>query len=211
MLSKIKRILLLEKNKRKFKKMNKNNDCFLFNGPNDKKLCDKIHIGNYSYGPIFIKGYGDTDSNLIIGNFVSIAFGVKFFLGGEHNYKKISTFPFQTYFYHKKNDSISKGNIVVEDDVWIGEDSIILSGVRIGQGAVIGAGSVVVKDVPPYAIVGGVPAKIIKYRFSNDVIAELLKVDFKKLTKEKILKLEGFIEDNLTLNNLRKIIEEIEK
>ncbi|NLK24601.1 MAG: CatB-related O-acetyltransferase [Clostridiales bacterium] len=83
-------------------------------------------------------------------------------------------------------DAISKGDIIVRDDVWIGQRAIILSNVNIGQGAVIAAGSVVTKDVPPYAIVGGVPAKVIKYRFSPEMIKELLKIDYSKLTDEMI-------------------------
>ena len=80
----------------------------------------------------------------------------------------------------------SKGNIYVDDDVWIGYGAIILSGVHIGQGAVIAAGAVVTVDIPPYAIVGGVPAKVLKYRFESDMIEELLKIDYSKLDKEMI-------------------------
>ena len=74
------------------------------------------------------------------------------------------------------------------EDLRIGYGATIMSGVHIGQGAVVAAGAVVTKDVPPYAIVGGVPAKVIKYRFEPDLIEELLKVDYSKLTKEDIEK-----------------------
>lgn len=70
---------------------------------------------------------------------------------------------------------------MIKDDVWIGAQATIMSGVTIGQGAVIGAKALVTKDVPPYAIVGGVPAKVIKYRFEKEIIDELLKIDFSKL------------------------------
>ncbi len=80
----------------------------------------------------------------------------------------------------------TKGDIIVDDDVWIGYGATILSGVHIGQGAVVAAGAVVSKDVPPYAIVGGVPAKVIKYRFNQEMIHELLNVDYSKLTKKMV-------------------------
>ena len=83
-------------------------------------------------------------------------------------------------------EAISKGDIIVENDVWIGYRATILSGVNIGQGAIIAAGSVVTKDVPPYAIVGGVPAKVIKYRFPPEMIGELLKVDYSQLSEEMV-------------------------
>ena len=76
----------------------------------------------------------------------------------------------------------------MDDDVWIGENALILSGVHINQGAVIGAGAVVVNDVPPYAIVGGVPAKVIKYRFEKEIIEILLNIDFKRINKIEIEK-----------------------
>ena len=75
---------------------------------------------------------------------------------------------------------------MVEDEVWIGYGVTIMSGVKIGQGAIIAAGAVVTKDIPPYAIAGGVPAKVIKYRFSKDIVDELMKIDYSKLTKELI-------------------------
>lgn len=86
----------------------------------------------------------------------------------------------------KEGETQAKGNIIVNDDVWIGDSALILSGVEIGQGAVIAAGAVVTEDVPPYAVVGGVPAKIIKYRFRDDVIKELVKIDYAKVDRKFI-------------------------
>ena len=83
-------------------------------------------------------------------------------------------------------EGTSKGDIIVADDVWIGYRATILSGVHIGQGAVIAAGAVVTKDVPPYAIVGGVPARVIKYRFPEEMVGELMRIDYSKLTEEMV-------------------------
>ena len=83
-------------------------------------------------------------------------------------------------------EATSKGDIIIDDDVWIGYRSIILSGVHIGQGAVIAAGAVVTKDVPPYTIVGGVPAKVIKYRFTSEITDYLLTMDYSKLDQDMI-------------------------
>lgn len=152
-----------------------------------------IQIGNYTYGKINVVR-NDKMSNLRIGNFCSIADNVCFVMGAEHNLNTISTFPFKAKcLYKEENEAFSKGDIIIEDDVWIGYSAIIMSGVHIGQGAVIAAGAVVTKDVLPYAIVGGTPAKVIKYRFSNEMIKELLKVDFSKLTKEMVAEHEGLL------------------
>ena len=98
----------------------------------------------------------------------------------------ISTFPFRVHCLGHSVEAVSKGDIIVDDDVWIGYRSTVLSGVHIGQGAVIAAGSVVTSDVPPYAIVGGVPAKVIKYRFPQEIIDGLLQVDFSRLDDKLI-------------------------
>lgn len=144
-----------------------------------------VHIGNATYGQINVINHSD-DYKLYIGNFCSIAPEVLFVVCGEHATDKISTYPFAVRYGGRKYEAISKGDIVIKDDVWIGVRSTILSGVTIGQGAVIAAGSVVTKDVPPYAIVGGVPAKIIKMRFDNKRIDQLKNIDYSKLTKEII-------------------------
>lgn len=94
--------------------------------------------------------------NLQIGNFVSIAQEVIFLLDAEHYVKHLSTFPFKVkYLNNAKEEAFGKGDIIIDDDVWLGYRSTIMSGVHIGQGAVIAAGAIVTKDVPPFSIVGG--------------------------------------------------------
>jgi len=151
-----------------------------------------VEIGKKTYGPIDFFAEHSSSAMLKIGSYCSIAPGVFFLLGGEHDISVISSYPFKVMLYGEKKESLSKGDIVVGDDVWIGRDSKILSGVRIGQGAVIAAGSVVTKDVKPYSIVGGNPAKHIRYRFSENLIEKLLKIDIVKL-------FDSFTKDNLDL------------
>lgn len=161
---------------------------------------DLVSVGKYSYGELNLVTFNN-NSKLSIGNYVSIAQHVYFLLDVEHNTNTISTFPFDVKVLNSKTEeAFSKGNIVVGDDVWIGFGSTILSGVHIGQGAVIAAGAVVTKDVPPYAIVGGVPAKIIKYRFDKNTIEKLNGLDFSKLTKETINKNIDILHQRYNIN-----------
>lgn len=147
-----------------------------------------VALGYGSYGELNVVDFGG-DCELIIKNYVSIAQNVSFILNADHYTNHISTYPFKVKTLKSQtSESFGKGDIIVDDDVWIGYGATIMSGVHIGQGAVIAAGAVVTKDVPPYAIVGGVPAKVIKYRFEPEMIEELLKVDYSKLTKEDIEK-----------------------
>lgn len=176
----LKDIIKLELFTKKWKRLNLHNGIVpasIFN-------IDNVKVGKETYGKLNVSNV--TDSKLIIGDYCSIADGVKFLVGIDHPQNHISTFPFNVKILKKNAEAISKGDIVIDDDVWIGYGATILSGVHIGQGAVIAAGAVVSKDVPPYAIVGGVPAKVIKCRFSEELIKELLKVDYSKLTKEMI-------------------------
>lgn len=145
-----------------------------------------VKVGMYTYGEISILKLNES-SMLHIGNCCSIAPKVSFLLGAEHSVENISTFPFKVRVLKTvDHEATSKGNITIDDDVWIGYGATIMSGVHIGQGAVVAAGAVVTHDVPPYAIVGGVPAKVIKYRFEPKMIEELLKVDYSKLTEDMV-------------------------
>lgn len=118
---------------------------------------------------------------LIIGKFCSIACGAKFlFNSANHTLSSLSTYPFPLFFeewgLEKKNVAASwdnKGDIVIGNDVWIGYEAVIMAGVTIGDGAIIGARAVVTKDVPPYTVAGGIPAKPIKKRYPEETIAAL--------------------------------------
>ena len=101
-----------------------------------------------------------------------------------------------------KGDITSKGSIVIGNDVWIGAQSILVSGIKIGDGAVIAANSVVTKDVPPYAIVGGSPAKVINYRFSEEIISELANLKWWDWDLAKIKKNRSFFENEVSLSTI---------
>ncbi|OBR68463.1 hypothetical protein A7K91_21320 [Paenibacillus oryzae] len=171
-----------------------------------------VSVGKYTYGSLNIFTYGSENEGLEIGSYVSIASGVKFILGGNHHLDTISNFPIKNkVLFQSCVESTSKGKIKIEDDVWIGTDSIILSGVTIGQGAVVGAGSVVSKSVPPYAIVVGNPAKVLKYRFSNDIIEELIKIDYKLIDKKFIENNIYYFDKNAKIEDIKKIVDELNK
>ncbi len=121
-------------------------------------------------------------------------FGAKFiFTSANHTLSSLSTYPFPIFFEEWGLDIKNvtkawdnKGDIVIGNDVWIGYEAVILSGVTIGDGAIIGTRAVVTKDVPPYTIVGGVPAKPIRKRFSEETIASLLEIKWWNWSKEQI-------------------------
>lgn len=141
----------------------------------------RIKVGKNTYGDLIVFHEGSADVHLMIGSYCSIGQNVQFLLADEHPLSSISTYPFKTIVWKMGKEALSKGDITVSHDAWIGANAIICSGVSIGQGAVIGAGAVVTKDVPPYAIVGGVPARIIRYRFSDALCNKLLSIDIEKL------------------------------
>jgi len=163
---------------------------------------ERYDVGDYSYGfPDVLDSY--SGPALKIGKFCSFAFGVKILLSAEHNINSITTYPFDVFWGGAKGPA-SKGNVVIGNDVWIGYGAIILSGVTIGDGAVIGAASVVTHDVPPYAIVVGNPAKIIKYRFDEQTIEYLLRIRWWDWPISKIRKLRPWLMDLNWQDNTKK-------
>lgn len=167
---------------------------------------DNVKVGDYTIYNDFYDDPRDFEKNnilyqypinndkLIIGKFCSIACKAKFLMtSGNHTMESLATYTFPIFYEewgldvsHITDAWDNKGDIVIGNDVWIGYDAIIMPGVKIGDGAIIGTRSVVTNDVLPYTIVGGVPAKVIKRRFSDDVIVKLLKIKWWNWPYEKI-------------------------
>ncbi len=152
-----------------------------------------IFVGDYTYFADHVKGvekfeeynvlynYEFTKVKLVIGKFCAIAAETRFIMTGDHKLDAISTYPFPIFqqgweSVFDVHDLPVKGDIVVGNDVWFGYNCMIMNGVKIGHGAIIAAGALVAKDVPPYAIVAGNPAKIVKMRFDDATIARLLQI-----------------------------------
>ena len=170
-----------------------------------------LSVGNFTslWGPN-INIISNDDYPVEIGNFCSIArnFTLQSY---NHNHKKVTTFFIGKNLFDEnwKNEIVGKGKTQIKNDVWIGANCIILGGVTIGNGALIAANSLVNKDVPDYAIVAGSPAKVIGYRFNEDIIKEFLRIkwwdwEINKILKEKDL-FENQFEENELLENLKKI------
>lgn len=141
---------------------------------------DNIHIGDYTYGHPNIS-VETGRYHIYIGKFCSIAHGVYILVDSEHPTKWVTTFPLGNHIYsiaRKETFCESKGDIHIGNDVWIGLNSVILSGTTVGDGAVIGAGAIVTKDVSDYEIVGGNPAKGIKFRFEPAQIKALKQIEW---------------------------------
>ncbi|MGI6500722.1 MAG: CatB-related O-acetyltransferase [Anaerostipes sp.] len=167
---------------------------------------ENVHIGEYTiyndfvHNPIHFEKnnvlyhYPINHDKLEIGKFCSIACGAKFlFTSGNHTMKSLSTYTFPIFFEEWDLDVKditsawdNKGDIVIGNDVWIGYEAVIMAGVHIGDGAIIGTRAVVTKDVPPYTIVGGVPAKEIKKRYDQKTVDELLDMKWWDWDRQKI-------------------------
>ncbi|MBP8083870.1 MAG: CatB-related O-acetyltransferase [Spirochaetes bacterium] len=167
---------------------------------------DTIIVGDFTVYNDFCNDPRDFEKNnvlyhypvnrdkLVIGRYCSIACGAKFIMtSGNHALDSLSTYTFPIFYdewgldpAHVTDAWDNKGGIEVGNDVWIGYDSVIMSGVKIGDGAVIASRAVVTKDVPPFAIVGGTPAKIIRKRFSDEVIAKLSELRWWDWPVEKV-------------------------
>ena len=165
-----------------------------------------IEVGEYTMYNDFVNDPREFEKNnvlyhypingdkLIIGKFCSIACGAKFlFTSANHKMSSLSTYPFPIFYEEWgldakdiRNAWDNKGNIVIGNDVWIGYEAVIMAGVTIGDGAIIGTRAVVTKDVPPYTIVGGVPAKPIRKRFDDATVERLIKLRWWDWEHEKI-------------------------
>lgn len=165
-----------------------------------------IEVGEYTMYNDFVNDPREFEKNnvlyhypingdkLIIGKFCSIACGAKFMLtSANHKMSSLSTYPFPIFYEEWgldakdiRNAWDNKGDIVIGNDVWIGYEAVIMSGVTIGDGAIIGTRAVVTKDVPPYTIVGGVPAKPIRKRFDDATVERLIKLRWWDWEHEKI-------------------------
>jgi Acetyltransferase (isoleucine patch superfamily) len=140
--------------------------------------------------------YPVNNDRLVIGRFCSLACGVKFlFTSANHTLKSLSTYPFPIFYEEwalEKSQVASawdnKGDIIIGNDVWIGYEAVIMSGVHIGDGAIIGARSVVTKDVPPYTIAGGIPAREIRKRFNEETVMKLQQIQWWNWPYDKIRK-----------------------
>ena len=174
--------ILLNRFRRVWRRNNRHNETL----PMNRFPAECVRVGKHTYGELNITTFSD-QTKLLIGSFVSISQNVRFLLDVEHHTDHVSTFPFHVKVLNDcKSEAFSKGNIVVEDDVWIGFGATILSGVTIGRGSVIAAGAVVTKDVPPYAIAGGAPAKVLRYRFPKEHCERLKKIDYANLDDDTI-------------------------
>ena len=188
----------------------------------------QIAVGNYTIYNDFVANpllfeknnvlyhYPIHREKLIIGKFCSIACGTKFLFNcANHTLKSLSTYTFPLFYeeweLEKSNITTAwdnKGDIVIGNDVWIGYEAVIMAGVHIGDGAIIAARAVVTKDVPPYTIVGGTPAKEIRKRFDAEVIQQLLILKWWNWSTDKIRQClpyiaEGKMDELLTRNKER--------
>ena len=176
-----------------------------------------MSYGKYTYGTPTIL-WKNKDAKLIVGNFCSIADGVKIYLGGNHRTDWVTTYPFghtnqHIFKFNGRGHPSTKGDVIIGNDVWIGNNVTIMSGVTIGDGVVIANNSHVVKNVEPYSLVGGNPAKLIKYRFSQEQIEKLLQIKWWYWDDNKINKftpllcnnnIDEFIKSAFEIQNMKR-------
>lgn len=149
---------------------------------------DPIDIYNFEKNVLYLFDF--MQDKLIIGKFCQIATGVRFIMNGaNHAMNGISTYPFKVFgksWSEAPMDAKSKGDTIIGNDVWIGNSVTIMQGIKIGDGAIIGTNALVTKDVPPYTIVGGNPATVIRKRFDDETIEYLVKLKWWDWSIEKI-------------------------
>lgn len=170
-----------------------------------KRKYPQYKIGDKCYGLPIIK-HPHKDSTLSIGSYCSFAENVQIFMGGMHHTDWVTTYLFPAYEEncgHITNWALTKGNVTIGNDVWLCANCVILSGVTIGDGAVIANSAVVTKDVPPFAIVGGNPAKIIRWRFDEPTRMALLESKWWDWPQHEILN----VADKLCTDNIKQFLE----
>ncbi|MEX0595142.1 MAG: CatB-related O-acetyltransferase [Candidatus Paceibacterota bacterium] len=168
-----------------------------------------FQFGEYSYGTKpKVLAWTTPDKTVTCGKYCSIADNVTILLDGNHNIKSFSSFPFKERLGWSEcpPNNWGKSTPIIGNDVWIGQNSFIYSGVTIGDGAVIAGNSVVTKSVPPYGVVAGNPAKLVKYRFSPEEISDLLNIQWWDLPQD-VIRTTGIPH----LNNISAFISEMKK
>lgn len=209
-----------------FPNENLKNQCYIKNvikAPN-------ISIGDFTYyeDPVdstkfeencVLFNWPEFGDRLVIGNFCAIANGVKFLMGSaNHRMGSVTTYPFAA-FGGQWEDSVPphlsqlphKGNTVIANDVWLGRECVIMPGVHIGSGAIVAAHSVVTSDVPPYAVVGGNPARLIKMRFDSEMIELLQQLKWWDFKGEQLLKWLPILCNEDTQEVKRIILKEVHR
>ena len=139
----------------------------------------RVVLGEHSYGMPIVDTFDGDDTRLIVGRYSAIASSARIVLGGAHPTDRVTTFPLRRRLglpHVADGFPSSAGDIVVGNDVWISSAATILAGVRLGDGCVVAAGAVVTRDVPPYAIVAGVPARVLRYRVPPEQRERLLRL-----------------------------------
>jgi virginiamycin A acetyltransferase len=171
----------------RWRRSNAHNYTQVMNGIRDTYFpLGKVSVGKHTYGGLHVLSYGTSGEELRIGCYCSIAGGVRFVLGGNHRMDTFSTYPFRHRFGDIESEAQTKGPIIVEDDVWVGVGALILSGVTLAKGTIVAAGSVVTKSSEPYTVIGGNPARLIRRRFTPNLIEKLLAFDMRTIEQSRI-------------------------
>lgn len=157
---------------------------------NRLKRAGRIQIGAHTYGVPILKDYVYDETKLIVGKYSALSETSIVMLGGEHAVDRVTTWPHRIVWRMEGAGQdgipVHTGDTVIGNDVWLTQRTFVRSGVHIGDGAVIAAGAVVTKDVPPYAVVGGNPAKVLRYRFTEEQRAALLEIKWWDWTDEEV-------------------------
>ena len=177
-------------------------------------VSDVLTVGEFTYGMEHLEIlFRDSGAKVEIGKFCSIARGVKILLGGHHRHDWSTTYPFGEVFqetfgeYVPANQQKSKGSVIIGNDVWIGLGTTIMPGIIVGDGAVIAANTHVTSNVQAYSIVGGNPSRLIKFRFDEEIINELLELRWWDLPIEHVKEVQKILTQEPTFETLKRLQE----